>query len=130
MAKKKEKKMSDPKDLDFDFSDIGGKVVPPEEEKSTKTVKKEKKEDPVRVLDDYQLTIPRSGGKFEFVSMRHCSNEEFRDWALSVFPEVSVDLESFESYDQRLRGLKQILRWHTETFQPLRRNQPKSRSNN
>lgn len=120
MVKKKEKKMS--KDLDFDFSDISGKTTTPEEPK----VVIQKRAEAV-VEDDYALTIPLSASEFRHLSMRTCSNEEFIEWALCVFPEITVDPESFSTYDKRLKALKQIIRWHTETLAPMRRDKEKTK---
>lgn len=123
MVKKKEKKMSNSKDLDFDFSDISGKTLPSDEQQEPKVVVKKRQETVVE--DDYSLTIPVTAGQFRYLSMRNCTNEEFIEWALCVFPEITVEPESFNTYDKRLRAMKQIIRWHTETFAPLRREKEK-----
>lgn len=101
-------------DLDLDFDDISGKTLPINIEK--KEVKK------IVSSDDYQLTLYSKNKGLHFLSLNACTNEEFVLWAQQVFPEITADLTSFSSTDQRLRALKQIIRFHTETFAPLRKN--------
>lgn len=110
MTNKKGKKMS--KNLDLDFNDIVGKTTPLVSKPITETK---------ATSDDYKLTLYSSETGLKFLYLSECSSNEFLSWASQLFPIGEVDPTSFNTLDQRLRALKQIMRFHTETFSFLKK---------
>jgi hypothetical protein len=98
--------------LDLDFSDVTGKESAEVETKeSPKKIKKKKKAK--KKQQGIMLSIPQEDGTFRSVNMRDCDNEEFTEWANSLYPDLIEDPDEVEKPMARMRVLKYIMQAHT-----------------
>jgi len=113
-----EEKTPKNKPLDLDFSDLEGEKKSksrPKDVLSENSKKKKKKAKKEKKLSGLMLTI-RKGEGFISKDLVECTSEEFLEWAKSVYPEVSVPAERFDSIRARAKAFAQIQQYHLSTM--------------
>jgi len=113
-----EQKTPKNKPLDLDFSDVEGEKKSksrPADVLSEKPKKKKKKAKKEKKLSGLMLTI-RKGKGYVSKDLVECTAEEFLEWAKSVYPQVTVPAEKFESMHARAMAFQQIQQYHLSTM--------------
>lgn len=106
------------KPLDLDFSDVEGEKkskAPPKDVLSERPKKKKKKAKKEKKLSGLMLTF-RQGKSYVSKDLVECTAEEFLEWAKSVYPQVTVPAEKFESLHARAKAFQQIQQYHLSTM--------------
>lgn len=117
------KKMSKVSTEDLDFDDISGKTtsakVFTEKELSSETPQpKEVKSSE----NDYKLAIRLSYNTYQLITLETCTSAEFFQCMSQNYPYMgdSNPDEAFISRQTKVRTLKHVVSFHSETLRPLR----------
>jgi hypothetical protein len=115
--KKPKKKSVNPMTDDFlDFDDISGKKkseTPVVSAPPTPEVKEQKK-------DNYYLLYTVGKSSFKEIGLNECSSEDFVNFVNYIYPVPENDHKVYARRDVRIRALKNIIKWNTQSLQWLR----------